>query len=120
MRIHISIVDYFKAPRLIESLQALEQQSLFDLCQVTVFDNSVDDENFIKLNEYIKHKKNISLIRSSFNRGYTKATNLSVDFSTACSFLTGFHHRPNSLATAGKTSLYQLTIPSEIFRGATH
>jgi GT2 family glycosyltransferase len=81
MKIHVSIVDFFKAPRLIESLQALEQQSLFDCCQVTVFDNSVDDDNFIKLNEYINHKENISLVRSSFNRGYTKATNLSIDFS---------------------------------------
>ncbi|BCX67105.1 MULTISPECIES: glycosyltransferase [Pseudomonas] len=81
MKIHISIVDFFKAPRLIESLKALEKQSLFEFCQVTVFDNSVDDDNFIKLNEYIKNKKNIVLIRSSFNQGYTKATNLSVDFS---------------------------------------
>lgn len=81
MKIHISIVDFFKAPRLIESLKALEQQSLFDCCLVTVFDNSVDDDNFIRLNEYIQQKKNISLVRSSFNRGYTKATNLSIDFS---------------------------------------
>lgn len=81
MKIHISIVDFFKAPRLIESLKALEQQSLFEYCQVTVFDNSVDENNFFKLNEYIKSKKNIVLVRSSFNQGYTKATNLSVDFS---------------------------------------
>jgi GT2 family glycosyltransferase len=81
MKIHISIVDFFKAPRLIESLKALEQQSLFEHCQVTVFDNSVNEENFVRLNEYIKNKKNIVLVRSSFNQGYTKATNLSVDFS---------------------------------------
>ncbi|WP_448107019.1 hypothetical protein [Pseudomonas azerbaijanoccidentalis] len=81
MKIHISIVDFFKAPRLIESLKALEQQSLFEYCQVTVFDNSVDEDNFVRLSEYTKNKKNIVLVRSSFNQGYTKATNLSVDFS---------------------------------------
>lgn len=81
MKIHVSIVDYFKAPRLIESLKALERQSLFSSCQVTVFDNSVDDDNFNRLNEYISQKSNIALVRSSHNRGYTKATNLSIDFS---------------------------------------
>ena len=81
MKIHVSIVDFFKAPRLIESLKALEQQSLFNCCQVTVFDNSVDDDNFNRLNEYIRGKSNITLLRSSHNRGYTKATNLSMDFS---------------------------------------
>lgn len=81
MKIHISIVDFFKASRLIESLEALEQQSLFGCCRVTVFDNSADENNFNELNEYIKHKDSINLVRSSFNRGYTKATNLSVDYS---------------------------------------
>ena len=72
MKIHVSIVDYFKAPRLIESLKALERQSLFSSCQVTVFDNSVDDDNFNRLNEYISQKSNIALVRSSHNRGYTR------------------------------------------------
>tara|TARA_R110001592_G_scaffold63586_2_gene194995 strand:+ start:954 stop:1763 length:810 start_codon:yes stop_codon:yes gene_type:complete len=81
MKIHVSIVDYFKAERVVASISCLGNQTLAENINVTIVDNSEDQHNFSVLVSAMNGNKMVTLIQSHENLGYTKATNLSVDSS---------------------------------------
>src|SRR5262245_15214080 len=81
MKIHVSIVDYLKAPRVESVLDAIERQTLSKKINTTIIDNSVCDRNFDTLKRRASKSKSVTLIKAANNIGYIKATNLTVDLS---------------------------------------
>lgn len=83
MKISISIVDYNKGARLVESLFYLSKQSLSHCVKVTIIDNSFCVENTKNYLNYIKNlNMDVSVCRTNKNIGYTVATNASVDLTS--------------------------------------
>ncbi|WP_081803533.1 glycosyltransferase [Halotalea alkalilenta] len=81
MKIHVSIVDYFKGRRVEKTLDALLAQRIDGRLIATVIDNSCSNDNFFVLSKKISALRNVTLLRSHSNLGYTRGTNLSVDAS---------------------------------------
>jgi GT2 family glycosyltransferase len=80
MIISVSIVDYNKGQRVAESLQYLEQQSVSNMMNVSIVDNSLDFSNTLKYTSLARNLSlNVNVFRPSKNIGYTVATNSSVD-----------------------------------------
>lgn len=72
--VHIIIVDYFKAPRVVESVRLLEEQDLKGIkITITIIDNSCCADNFAVL----KGVKgcNVEVVESPRNIGYVAAVN---------------------------------------------
>lgn len=76
--ISVSIVDYNKASRVVETYNYLKDQTVFNDCFVIIFDNSEDERNFAILSAGVPQSDHARLIKSDRNIGYTKATNKSV------------------------------------------
>lgn len=80
MRISVSIVDYNKGLRLIDTLRYLDSQSVSKFMDVIVIDNSPDDLNHKCYSEFAKKcSLRTKIVRPCKNIGYTVATNASVD-----------------------------------------
>lgn len=73
--VHVVIVDYMKASRVLRSVASVISQSCNDII-VTVFDNSCSDENYKILSDGLP--KSVRLFKSSENLGYTRAVNYAV------------------------------------------
>ncbi len=74
--IHVVIVDFMKASRVLQSVTSVIAQSCRDIV-VTVVDNSCSDDNFKILLEGLP--SSVRLLRSKDNLGYTRAVNYAVD-----------------------------------------
>lgn len=81
MKIHVSIVDYFKASRVLDVLKCLEEQTIYNKLSITLVDNSVCERNFNTLLSVAKKNSKLMLVRQKKNVGYVSATNFSVDSS---------------------------------------
>lgn len=73
--VHVVIVDYMKASRVLRSVASVLSQSCGKVV-VTVVDNSCSDKNFSILSEGLP--SSVRLIRSGENLGYTRAVNFAV------------------------------------------
>lgn len=79
-RMHVSIVDYFKAPRVVLAIAAIPEQVSGVHLHISVLDNSCSSANFQVLMDRV-NRKDVTLIQAQRNTGYVTGINLSVDWS---------------------------------------
>ena len=72
--IHVVIVDFFKAPKVIKNLKTLAEQYPLDKLTVSVIDNSTNHKN-AELLKTVCEQENVNLTTNKTNRGYTTACN---------------------------------------------
>ena len=75
--IHVVLIDYFKAYRVVDSIKSLRDQSYSQAdIYITVIDNSCSDENFEILHSLSDHQ--VKVLRTQKNIGYIAAVNMAV------------------------------------------
>ena len=80
--VHAVIVDFFKAPQVVNNLKTLTAQYPPNRLTVSVVDNSVSRQN-AELLQAIDGRRNVSLTINKTNRGYAAACNQGVKHSKA-------------------------------------
>lgn len=76
--IHVVLIDYFKAYRVVDSIKSLRDQSHPQTnIYITVIDNSCSEENFKTLQNLSNHQ--VKVLRTQNNIGYIAAVNMAVN-----------------------------------------
>lgn len=75
--IHVVLIDYFKAARVVESIKTIRSQAYNQSnIHITVIDNSCNSSNFMTLQELLEFE--VNLIEAKSNIGYIAAANMAV------------------------------------------
>ncbi len=70
----LSIIDYYKSSRVVESLILLSRQEGLENLDIRIFDNSCSEQNFNVLRAVAEGYENVFLSRGRKNIGYVEAT----------------------------------------------
>jgi len=80
-KVSIVILDFFKAAKVVENVKSILAQKVDFEIEIIVVDNSVNEENTSIL-EQLEKEKNVRLIISEENSGYTRGNNMGAKYAT--------------------------------------